>query len=657
MAQTVDAARSAPDPLSGVTERAVGVLPLLPLVLPMACWLWLAWRGGGYTINEWGMWAVVSGAAIAVILIAIGFPLLGWLPWVSPGALVALTLFAWLSIVWAAWPQNALVEGDRSLFYACVLVVCLLALGRIDGRRVAAGLVVAGAGTIAIIEAWALWRLGDVTSFSFGRLVGGIGYGGGMAALVAIGVWPATAFASDRSTPIGLRTCAGVAAGASAALVIPTGSRAALVALAVSGVVFAALCPTPVRCGAVALPVFVVIAVRWTDLNSAFTIAAGEDQVRAAGAAVMTAALVGGVVALAQSLIDRRVTLDASARRLVTGGAAALVVAVLALGLIAFVAATNGHPAGWLDGKWQQFQAADSPYRGGTDSRFGSVGTGRYDLWRVSVRLFRDNPGGGVGAGNFLYDYARDGRSEDQPFHAHSQVLEDASTLGLPGLLLLVVALGLPLAAAVRLRFRAAGTAERLLAAALAGGLAEFVLHASVDWIWQLAACVMPAMILAAAALASLPRPPGDPPPPPEGNTRLALIGSSAALLLIVGVAVLPATLAQAYLLRSYGQPEQQAIQSARSADNLDWLSSRPQVAIARATLRNGDARASLDASRLAVDREPGFWVAWQMLYLSAQRVGDTVLAQQALRRVRELNPSLRTDFRFTEPPVSYDHY
>ena len=32
MAQTVDAARSAPDPLSGVTERAFGVLPLLQFV-------------------------------------------------------------------------------------------------------------------------------------------------------------------------------------------------------------------------------------------------------------------------------------------------------------------------------------------------------------------------------------------------------------------------------------------------------------------------------------------------------------------------------------------------------------------------------------------------------------------------------------------------
>ncbi|HVG67730.1 MAG TPA: O-antigen ligase family protein, partial [Gaiellales bacterium] len=451
MAQTVDAARSARDPLPGVTERAVSILPLLPLILPMACWLWLAWRGGGYTINEWGMWAVVSAVAIAIMLIALGMPLLGWLPWVSPGALAGLTLLAWLSILWAAWPQNALVEGDRSLFYACVLVVCLLALGRVDGRRVAAGLVVVGVGTIALIEGWALWRMGDVSAFSFGRLVGGIGYGGGMAALVAVGVWPATAFAADRATPIALRACSGVAAGAAAALVVPTGSRAALVALVASGLIFAALCPTPVRCAAIAVPVLVLIAFRWTDLNSAFAIAAGETQVRAAGSAVMAAALIGGLAALAQSLIDRRVTLGAQSRRLVTGGAAALVGTLAVLLVVAFVAATNGKPGAWLDDKWQQFQVQDSPYRGGSDSRFGSVGTGRYDLWRVSVRLFREHPFDGVGAGNFLYDYAQEGRSEDQPFHAHSQVLEDASTLGLAGLLGLVLALGLPIAAAANI--------------------------------------------------------------------------------------------------------------------------------------------------------------------------------------------------------------
>ena len=217
----------------------------------MACWLWLAWRGGGYTINEWGMWAIVSAAAIAVILIAIGPPLLGWLPWVSPGALVGLTLLAWLSILWAAWPQNALVEGDRSLFYACVLVVCLLALGRVDGRRVAAGLVVAGAGTIAVIEAWALVadgrRLGLLVRppgrrHRLRRRHGGAGGGRGVAGR---GV---------RRRPRNLDRAARHAPGSPPAqrpaLVIPTGSRAALVALVASGLVFAALCPTPraLRC-------------------------------------------------------------------------------------------------------------------------------------------------------------------------------------------------------------------------------------------------------------------------------------------------------------------------------------------------------------------------------------------------------------------------
>jgi len=103
--------------------------------------------------------------------------------------------------------------------------------------------------------------------------------------------------------------------------------------------------------------------------------------------------------------------------------------------------------------------------------------------------------------------------------------------------------------------------------------------------------------------------------------------------------------------------PPRVAIADAHKAARWDWLSSRPDIAIARADLASGDYSGALRAAQAAVRKEPNFWVAWQMLYLSAQRVGDTELAQEAQRHVRALNPSLRTDFRFTEPPPSYDHY
>ena len=118
-----------------------------------------------------------------------------------------------------------------------------------------------------------------------------------------------------------------------------------------------------------------------------------------------------------------------------TAVATAVVICGVLLALGGFSITVSGGPGEFVHDKWHEFQQQGSPYRGDADSRFGSVGTGRYDLWRAAVLIFRDHPLHGIGAGNFLSDYAILGRSTDQPFHAHSEFLETASTLGIPGLL------------------------------------------------------------------------------------------------------------------------------------------------------------------------------------------------------------------------------
>ena len=292
------------------------------------------------------MWAVVSAAAIAIMLIAIGLPLLGWLPWVSPARMVGLTLFAWLSIIWAAWPQNALVEGDRSLFYACVLVVCLLALGRVDGRRVAAGLVVAGAGgdrrdrgvgAVADGRRHRLLFRPPRRRHRLRRRHGGAGRDRGLA---GDGLRLRPGDADRRCAPARASPPAPRRRWSSPRDPGPRWWRW-------SSPAWCSRRSARRRCAAPRsrYPVLVVIGFRWSDLNSAFTVAAGETQVRAAGAAVMTAAVVGGA-RRARPVADRPAG-DARrpARRLVTGGAAALVATVVVLGLVAFARPPTASPA------------------------------------------------------------------------------------------------------------------------------------------------------------------------------------------------------------------------------------------------------------------------------------------------------------------------
>ena len=107
----------------------------------------------------------------------------------------------------------------------------------------------------------------------------------------------------------------------------------------------------------------------------------------------------------------------------------------------------------------------------------------RASYWSAARTTASAHPLGGSGAGTFGVvhqhaPYARD---------AHSLYLQAISELGVPGLLLVVTFLAYPLALAIRRGLTAP-----------AAGLTVFVLHAGVDWDWQL-----PAVTLAALALAA----------------------------------------------------------------------------------------------------------------------------------------------------------
>ena len=212
-----------------------GLVGFALTLIPVAAALRMTGHGGGYTIDQWGLWAAVTVVAAGVALISHPASRLSGVQRLFPLALLGLALWSMLSVHWAAWPQSALVEGDRYLFYAAAATLPLVLLPTVAWRRALAGGVAAGAALPALLVALKLWQSGSAASlFDAGRLVGSIGYGGGLAAAVAIGFWPLVAFASDRSTSRPLRPLAGLGAGLALAAVVPTEARASVWAVAVS---------------------------------------------------------------------------------------------------------------------------------------------------------------------------------------------------------------------------------------------------------------------------------------------------------------------------------------------------------------------------------------------------------------------------------------
>ena len=113
----------------------------------------------------------------------------------------------------------------------------------------------------------------------------------------------------------------------------------------------------------------------------------------------------------------------------------------------------------------------------------------------------------GTGAGTYEFAWLREARSDRSVRDAHSLYIELAAETGIPGL---VLGLGFVLAllGVARERKRLDPGARLVLAAALAG-VVGFAFAATVDWVWELPAIAVAAMLLAAVAFTA-----GRPPVP-----------------------------------------------------------------------------------------------------------------------------------------------
>jgi O-antigen ligase len=118
----------------------------------------------------------------------------------------------------------------------------------------------------------------------------------------------------------------------------------------------------------------------------------------------------------------------------------------------------------------------------------------RADYWRVAWEDARAHPLRGDGAGTFADYWLAHGPGDSFTRTAHSLYLQSLAELGPLGLLLVVVALGLPL---VRLR----GT--RGPPAAAGAAYVAYVLHTGIDWDWEMPATTVAGLLCGAALLVS----------------------------------------------------------------------------------------------------------------------------------------------------------
>ena len=634
-------------------------LPALLLASPvLVLCAWWSLDDGGYGATRWMIGALVMAILLAMGAWAIGSRLAApsRATSIAAGALAAFTLWSFASILWADAPGAALEGSQRTLLYLLTFVLFALLPWTPRALLAGVGAFVAVVTGVALIT---LLRVGggqDPSQLLIeARLAEPLGYQNATAALWTMAALPALGLAVRRESTWALRGASLAAAGLLIGLAVMSQSRGWLVALPILALVALATHPERWRWLAGAICVGAVVLAWSGALLEPYAVGGGArpagtaTELRAAlkDAAAALWAIVAVLLALgaALGLAERRqrAPLPAPWLRRASRPAGAGLAAIIAIGgVVAVLAATDGRPTARLDSAWTSFSDIESTAGGEGASRFTALGSTRYDFWRVAVDAWRAHPAAGLGQDNFAQAYLVGRRSElEEPRWTHSLWLRLVTHTGLVGALLFVAFLAAALWAANPWRSPAPDPSRRRAAAALALlPAAVWLVHGSVDWLWEFPALSVPALALLGAAGAAQ-RDRAGAAEPVRDRSRLVAAGAAAGALLTFAV-IVPSYIAArdvTWAATHWGADRAAAYARLDRARALNPLGQRASLTEGVIAVRAGEPGRARRALTRAARREPRDWFARFELGLLASARGDERDATRQLTVARARNP------------------
>jgi hypothetical protein len=458
----------------------------------------LAFHAGGYFDGARSVAAAIAWALVLLLAAAGPIPFPASRPGrVALAGLAGLAAWSAVSIAWAPLFGPAVDAVGRLLLYTAVLLAALAALR--DPRAARAVEPVLALGTLVTIGYGLSGRLLPtvidlLSKRSYGaggRLEQPITYWNGEGLLAGLGVLLCVRLAGDRSRPAWMRAAAAAACPPLGAAVYLSYSRGALAVTVLGLIVLLAAAPTwpQLRAAVTGLVAGATAAACASAFPGVASLSGTLTAQRRDGAIVLLVLLalmaLAGLSTLRSIGAERagttRISWLPNARRLPAVAAAAAAVCVA--GLIGGGLAEN---------------ARGSETAASNASRYASVSSVRYEYWRVGALAFTREPVHGLGAGGFRVFWREERSAPYAVTEAHSLPLEMAAELGLPGLLLFGLLIGGIGIAGVQALRQGAPLAPAAVAVCVA-----WLLHATIDWDWQLPAVTLPALVLAAGLLAA----------------------------------------------------------------------------------------------------------------------------------------------------------
>jgi tetratricopeptide (TPR) repeat protein len=636
----------------------VGETPALPALLALvAALVALGASEAGYYPTTWYAVALFVLGLLVVALLALPRP--ARLPRTQAVALALLGAYAcwsYLSIAWADEQGLAWEGANRSALYVLILALASLWPAGPRGARVllgALGLGIAGIGLVELLRANAAAQ--PLHYFIDVRLAEPAGYINANVALWTLGLLPCLFCAAAREVWTPLRALALGGAGLLGALALMGQSRGWALALPPALIFFVAVGPGRVRKLLVTLVAAAGVAAvsgPVLALHDEFAAATFDADLADATRALLALTVALVVVGAALAVADRRVEPSAAGLRRVRRGTGLAVAVVACVGAIALVVAI-GNPFDKVSDAWTTFKDGGAQAEQGT-SRFTTAGTNRYDMWSVAWDLFEQHPLGGIGADGYQPYYLRLGASDEQPRFSHSLELGALAQTGLVGAALLLGALLAGALAAVAAIRR--GGRERAMAAAAALTVSVYwLLHGSVDWLWEFPALAGSAWLCLGLAGSLAPRPAAladsaatETAAPQAASSRVprlprpllaVLLGLAGILLALSFAAPWFAELEIKAASQHWLRDPDGAYDRLDRADRLNPLSARADLTAGTIALRQGRLDHARSAFESALERDPGNAYATLELGLLAAGDGDRRQAERLLRRALAASP------------------
>jgi O-antigen ligase len=589
----------------------------------------LGFANGGYFPVAWG-WSglalLLLAAAALVLRVRVE---VGTLDRVFLGGLAALTLWIFASLAWTSSVPSTVLEVERMLVYLAAGIVGFLVLRRSSIIAVLVGIWAA----ITVVSAYGLATrlfpesLGSFDPIARYRLSNPVGYWNAFGILAAMGVLLALGLAA-RGGP--LLRC--LAAGSGVLLLLAlyfTYSRGGWIAFFVGLAAAIAIDRHRLQLittGLVLLP-FPVLAI-WAASKSQALTHSGTALTSASrdghGLAVIAITLVvaAALTILFVDWVATVVTVPYRLRR-VYGGT---LVFLLAAALIV-VFGRYGFPHTLARKAYDAFNTSSVDHGDDLNKRLFSLSAnGRTEQFHTAWQQVTDHPVLGGGAGSYA-DYWFQHRRVSATVHdAHNLYLETLAELGAPGLLLLALVLGAPLAALRRAR-------SSPIAAAAAGAFIAYLVHAFIDWDWEMPAITLTALFCGLALLAAARRE-GEP-QSLRKPVRLGALGVTFILIGVVVLGLLGNTQVSASSKSTAGGHYARAESQARRATWFAPWSSEPWRKLGEAQALAGRLAAARVSYRKAIAKDPHDWSLW---YELAGASGGAA-RERALAQASRLNP------------------